>query len=414
MTTPHLKKSISRSPSRLALLLIPLVFACLALSSTARAVTPTPDGGYFGANTAEGGAGALFSLTTGTNNTALGSQALFSLTTAKQNTATGAQALRENNGDANTADGFQALPTNTTGAGNTATGWRALFKNTGGRINTATGFAALYLNTDGTENTAIGFTALVANTTGSQNTAMGGGALDSNTTGNGNTATGDEALSSNTTGGDNTAIGFNALSFNMTGSHNTALGFGAGGFVATANNVICIGASGDDVSNTCFIGNIRDKQTEHDDAIPVVVDSRNQLGTTSSSKRFKTEIKPMDSASESVLALRPVTFHYKGANARRQQFGLIAEEVAKIDPDLVVRDKNGDIYTVRYEAVNAMLLNEFLKEHQTVQELKSAAAKQGAVIASQQKQIEALSAGLQKVSAQLEASKPAPQVVNNP
>jgi len=380
--------------------LIALVLACPGLLPWARAVSPTPDGLYPGANVAEGGAGALFSLTTGTNNTALGSQALFSLTTAKQNTATGAQALRESNGDANTADGFQALTKNTTGVGNTATGWRALFKNTEGRINTANGFGALLLNTEGTENTANGFTALASNTTGNQNTAVGGGALDSNTTGNGNTATGDEALDSNTTGGQNTAIGSNALSFNTTGSHNTALGFGAGGFVDTADNVICIGASGADVSNTCFIGNIRDVQTQEDDAIPVVVDFRNQLGTASSSKRFKTEIKPMDSASASVLALRPVTFHYKGANARRQQFGLIAEEVAKIDPDLVVRDKNGDIYTVRYDAVNAMLLNEFLKEHRAVQELK--------------KEVAALTAGLQKVNAQLEASKPAPQMVNNP
>jgi uncharacterized coiled-coil protein SlyX len=140
-----------------------------------------------------------------------------------------------------------------------------------------------------------------------------------------------------------------------------------------------------------------------------------KLGVTMSSARFKEAIKPMDKASEGILALKPVTFRYKQEidPAHSPQFGLVAEEVAKINPDLVTRDAKGELYTVRYDAVNAMLLNEFLKEHQTVQELKSAAAKQGAVIANQQKQIEALSAGLQKVSAQVEMSRPAPQTVAN-
>jgi uncharacterized coiled-coil protein SlyX len=122
----------------------------------------------------------------------------------------------------------------------------------------------------------------------------------------------------------------------------------------------------------------------------------------------------MDSASESILALKPVTFHYKSDRTNRPEFGLIAEEVAAVNPDLVVRDADGEIYTVRYDAVNAMLLNEFLKEHRAVQELKSVVAKREAAAAQQAKQIEALTAGLQKVNAQLEASKPAPQVVNNP
>jgi hypothetical protein len=161
------------------------------------------------------------------------------------------------------------------------------------------------------------------------------------------------------------------------------------------------------VNNSCFIGNIRDIQTQNADGIAVLVDSAGQLGTVSSSRRFKKEIEPMDKTSEAVLALKPVTFHYKTDTKGIPQFGLVAEEVAEVNPDLVVRDKNGEIYSVRYDAVNAMLLNEFLKEHRKNEE-------QGAMIAQQQKQIEALTAGLQKVSAQLEASKPAPQVVNNP
>jgi uncharacterized coiled-coil protein SlyX len=157
--------------------------------------------------------------------------------------------------------------------------------------------------------------------------------------------------------------------------------------------------------------------------VGVIIDTEGHLGTMTSSERFKDEIKPMDKASEAILALRPVTFHYKHELDPEgiPQFGLVAEEVAKINPDLVARDEQGKPYTVRYEAVNAMLLNEFLKEHRTVQEqeatiaqLKSAVARQEATTAHQQKQIEALTATVQKVSAQLEVSKPAPQVVKNP
>ena len=139
----------------------------------------------------------------------------------------------------------------------------------------------------------------------------------------------------------------------------------------------------------------------------VVVDAKGQLGTATSSARFKNDIKPMDKASESILTLKPVTFRYKSDSKGAPQFGLIAEEVAKVNPDLVVRDRKGEIYSVRYEAVNAMLLNEFLKEHRKNEEQEATIARLG-------KQIEALTAGLQKVSAQLEASKPAPQMVNNP
>ena len=184
--------------------------------------------------------------------------------------------------------------------------------------------------------------------------------------------------------------------------------------VSTAKNVIAIGTAGANLSNSCFIGHIRGVTTSANDAIPVVIASNGQLGTQSSSRRFKKEIRPMDKASEAILALKPVTFHYKTDNTNRPEFGLLAEDVAEANPDLVVRDTNGEIYTVRYEAVNAMLLNEFLKEHRKNEEQGRDIQEQKATIALQQKQIEALTAGLQKVSAQLEASKPAPQVVNNP
>jgi trimeric autotransporter adhesin len=202
------------------------------------------------------------------------------------------------------------------------------------------------------------------------------------------------------------------------------LGNEAGYNVSTASNVICIGAPGDDVSDSCFIGNIFGQASAS--GIAVLINGNGRLGTTTSSKRFKEEIKSMDKASETLFALRPVTFHYTREidPVGKSQFGLVAEDVEKVNPDLVVRDKEGKPYSVRYDQVNAMLLNEFLKEHRTVQALTSTVAKQEAIIAKQQKdfqataahqqkQIESLTAGLQKVSAQLELSKAAPQTVLN-
>ena len=303
----------------------------------------------------------------------------------------------------NTFAGDNALISNTTGAGNSAFGWQSLSTNTIGNFNTGVGGGALSVN-DADSNTAVGAAALLLNTSGTQNTAVGTDAMALNDSGSFNTANGAFALFNNTEGSDNTATGDNALLNNTTGSDNIALGSSAGSAVIDASNVIAIGSDGGNVSDSCFIGNIRDVQTQNADAIAVVVDSAGQLGTISSSQRFKTAIRPMSKASEALLALKPVTFHYKTDKTDTPQFGLIAEEVAKVNPDLVVRDKNGEIHTVRYEAVNAMLLNEFLKEHRVVQE-------QGATIERQQKQIEALTAGLQKVNAQLEVSKPAPQMV---
>jgi Chaperone of endosialidase len=439
---------------------------CFVLSATVLGVDPPPDGGYPNNNTAEG-QDALFSLSTGLDNTAIGFQALFNNTFGSANTAIGSSVLRNNRtGSNNTATGRLALFHNTTGGLNTATGDSALFFNTTGTNNTATGNFALSLNTTGENNTATGGTALGCNTggdnntangelalannrIGSNNTASGGTALFFNTTGNNNTATGvgalfgcaggecgpsagnnntatgASALLGNVTGNGNTANGVRALSNNTTGSRNIALGVDAGLNLTTGDNNIDIGNQGiagesghirmgTALHTATFIAGIRGVTVAN--GVPVVVSPQGQLGTTTSSVGWKEAIKPMDKASEAILALKPVTFRYKKEidADRTRQFGLVAEDVEKVNPDLVVRDAEGQVYTVRYEAVNAMLLNEFLKEHRIVQELKSIAARQEATIARQQKQIEALTAGLQKVSAQIEASKMAPQMVNNP
>jgi hypothetical protein len=421
MTTTDLTKSIDRSPLRLGFLLTTLVFALasFAFSPTARAVSPPPDGGYAGHNTAEGD-DALLNLTTGEANTAIGFDALYGNVTGNSNTAVGHDALSGNfTGSANTAAGANALIFND-GSFNTAVGASALFSNDVGDENTAVGGSALADNTSGIANTAIGDTALLANTTGSNNTATGSEALGNNN-GSDNTATGFEALVSNNTGSDNTAIGAEALS-NTTGSSNIAIGESAGINLTTGSNNIYIanrGGVGD--SNTIRIG----KNGVHTrtfiqgisgatvaGGVGVIVGTNGKLGTIASSERFKDAVKPMDKASEAILAFKPVTFRYKKELDPEgiPQFGLVAEEVEKVNPDLVARDEQGKPYTVRYEAVNAMLLNEFLKEHRKVEQLtKDFESK----LAEQQKQIEALTAGLQKVSAQLEASKPASQVVNN-
>jgi hypothetical protein len=387
---------------------------CIGLLPKAQAVVPPPDGGYPGANTAEGGSGALFSLTAGTNNTALGAQALFSLTTGNQNTATGSQALKNNTANSNTADGFQTLVNNTTGMDNTAIGWRALFKNTTGPRNTAIGYGALYRNGVTGDNTAVGFQAQYLSD-GLNNTSIGFQALYHSGNDN-NTAVGSFALFNNNAGSDNIALGLGAGGNITDGSENIDIG-NAG--VAGDANTIRIGTSGTHMAT--FIAGIGSTLPN---GVPVVEDlSTGQLGIgATSSARFKAEIKPMDKASEALLALKPVTFRYKQEIDPKgiPQFGLVAEEVEKVNPDLVTRDTKGDVYTVRYEAVNAMLLNEFLKDHRQVQaqqttiaQLKSMVEKQEAAKAQQQEQIEALTAGLQKLSAQLEASKSATQLVNN-
>ncbi len=354
------------------------VLIYFALAPLARAVVPPPDGGYPRGNTAEG-TNALLSLTTGFYNTAVGLNSLSSTTTGDSNTAIGSAALR-----------FNAA------SNNTAVGHDALLRNRFGHYNTAVGDSSLYGNTVGEENTAVGWEAMYDNTTGISNTAVGG-----------------SALLRNTEGVFNTAIGANALYSNTTGFNNTALGHFAGLNVSTAHDVICIGdrETGADVSNTCFIASIRGVTTINNNAMPVYIDSAGQLGTASSSRRFKRDIKPIGNASEALLALKPVSFAYKAHKDNTPQFGLLAEDVAEVNPDLVIYDTDGKPFAVRYEMVNAMLLNEFLKEHKAFVEQQRKLEQQGATIARQQKQIEALTAGLQKVSAQLELSKAAPQMV---
>jgi hypothetical protein len=383
------KEKTDMNPRNLIPILI--LIACLGLSPRAQAVRPAPDGGYPGGNTAEA-QNALFSLTAGTYNTALGLFSLRSNTTGNFNTATGAGALLSNTADQNTAIGAGALLSNTIGIRNTANGAFTLFSNTTGIENMANGYQALFSNTSGSENTA--------------NVAF---ALFHNTTGNNNIAVGSTAGFNLTTGDFNIDIGNNGV----------------------AGEAFTIRIGDVESQTRAFIAGIF--------AVPVtgtgvVVDSDGQLGVAASSQRFKDEIKPMDKASEAILALKPVTFRYKHEidPKRIPQFGLVAEEVEKVNPDLVTCDARGEPYTVRYDAVNAMLLNEFIKQHRKVQQqeatiadLRLAIAEQRkdfeTTTAQQQKQLQILTASLkeqaaqlEKVSARVEVNKRAPQtVVNN-
>jgi hypothetical protein len=412
--TPPITNSSNRPPLRYGLFLIPLVLVCFGLSPAPNAfgVNPPPDGGYPGNNTAEGD-DALFSLTTGTENTALGFGALYSNTTGDSNTATGSLALLSNTtGVRNTANGFVALANNTTGGRNTATGRGALANNTTGSFNTADGHNALFSNSTGIQNTATGSFALIFSTTGNDNTAIGYFALWNNTTGNSNTASGFNALRENTTGNSNIGLGNFAGSNLTTGDNNIDIG-NVG--VAGEANTIRIGTLG--TQTATFIAGI--SGTALGAGVAVRVNANGQLGTVGSSARFKQNIKPMDKASEAILALKPVTFHYKKEFDPEgiPEFGLVAEEVAKVNPALVARDAKGEVYTVRYDAVNAMLLNEFLKEHRKVEELEKGMELLTARLEGQAAQIQKVSAQLAAASPSrggLEASKPAPQVVNNP
>jgi hypothetical protein len=411
-TIPHL---VSRLLLRRGLLLIPLVFTCLALSPALLAVSPPPVGGYPGFNTATGDF-ALFSNdnTQGQFNTAIGFNALRNNTTGDHNTAFGLNTLLFNtSGTGNMGIGGGCLRNNLVGNNNTAIGFQAMSANTASD-NSAIGYQALFKNTTGNSNNAFGFQALFANTTGFFNNAHGTLALDSNTTGIFNNGFGDSALGNNVTGNNNTAIG-DAAGLNVTGSGNVCIGAGVGG-VAGENNITRIRN----------IGN-----TPQASGIFVTVDGvgGSKLGyqMLASSRRFKEDINPMDKASEALFALKPVNFRYKEEfdPDRSQRFGLIAEEVQRVNPDLVTHDGEGKVNTVRYEAVNAMLLNEFLKEHRRVEGLEVTMAQQKkdfeAAIAQQEKEIKSLTASLkeqaaqiQKVSARLDVSKPAPKVAANP
>jgi hypothetical protein len=344
-----------------ALLLIALVLLCFALLPRAQAVVPPPDGGYPGFNTAEG-QNVLFSLTTG--------------------------------------------------AANTAVGWFALFSNTEGSFNTATGAGALLFNT-ADENTAFGVAALLFNTTGAQNAAIGTAALLHNTTGNANTAVGVNAGTNIIDADDNVVIGNAAGGNIVAGNDNIYIGHNTGVGLPDGSSTIRIGDPAafpihGDVSS-CYIQGIYNELPGFPGpSLTVGVTQDGKLHSPVSSRRFKHDIKPMDKASEVILALKPVTFHYKSDPANTPFFGLIAEEVAEVSPDLVVPDKKGKPRSVRYEQIDAMLLNEFLKEHRKVEDLEGAVASLAATVKEQAAQI-------QKVSAQLEVSNPRTRVVlNNP
>jgi hypothetical protein len=290
-----------------------------------------------------------------------------------------------------------------------------------GNDNTASGNGALNPATTGTDNTAMGFDALTNNTMGSANSAHGSSALLSNTIGAFNTATGYIALYSNTTGSSNTANGVQALFNNTTGTNNIALGRLAGS-LTTGNSNIDIGNAGvaaeantirigdPAVQTATFIAGISGVTVAG--GVPVIIDASGQLGTVVSSQRFKDAIKPMDKASEAILSLKPVTFRYKHELDPKgiPQFGLVAEEVEKVNPDLVVRDAEGKVYSVRYEAVNAMLLNEFLKEHRKVEELEAKLARQQKDFTARLKEQDSK---IQSVSDRVELNKPAPRTVDN-
>ena len=403
MTTPRLTESIGWSSLRHGLFFITLMLACSGLlpAPKAFAVSPAPDGGYPGNNTAEGRS-ALFSLTSGISNTAVGFAALSLNTTGNYNTANGANAVRHNR----------------SGVQNTGTGYHALAGTSSGSYNTANGDNTLYGN--GSNNTVIGYGAL--NGSNSESTAVGV-----------------SALAYNQRGGEDTAVGFAALGNGGINSNNIALGYQAGFYVQYFQDynieIGNLGSGSDygtirigDVQTRIFIAGINGIPVVGD---IVVVGADGRLGTVTSSARFKKEIKPIEKASEAILALKPVSFQYKSDPTGTRRFGLIAEEVAKVNPDLVVRDCKGEIYSVRYEAVNAMLLNEFLEQHRTfleeqrkVQEQEAAITQLKSTVAQQQKDfqttIEQLTkraheqaSQIQKVSAQVEANMQVSQLISS-
>ncbi len=328
-----------------------------------------------GGNTA-GGTDALFSEADPApgNNTAFGSHALYSNVAGLLNTAVGAFALNsntglpngngegnvaigygvlyQNNGNLNTATGTEAMYSNTSGGGNTASGYQVLYFNTGGNQNTASGYQALHFNTLGSGNTANGYNALYSNIMGMGNAAIGYQALYSNT-GNENTASGVNTLYGNTTGGNNIGLGFNAGMNLTTGSNNIDIG-DAG--VAGESNTIRIGTNG--MQSRAFIAGVSGKNVK---GAEVVISSTGQLGVVKSSARYKRDIRDMGDASSKLMKLRPVTFRYREDSTGTIQYGLVAEEVARLYPELVIYGEDGKVETIRYSELTGMLLNELQK-----------------------------------------------------
>jgi hypothetical protein len=373
-TTLPLRNSMNRRSYPLALFLILLALACFALSPQARAVCQE---------------GCL----------------------TNQNTVVGDAALFNNTGTQNTAIGFNTLHGNTAGSFNTSIGSESLFSNTEGSSNTATGFQALYLNNGG-GNVATGIFAMYNNTTGGDNCAFGARALNNNITGSNNTAVGPLALVNNTSGSNNIALGNFAGSHIKTGDGNIEIGNSGS---AADSHTIRIGANG--AQTNTYIAAISGVTVST--GVGVIIDANGHLGTVTSSARYKENIKAMNEASEAILALKPVTFHYRKEldPDAIPQFGLVAEEVEKVNPDLVARDEEGKPYSVRYEAVNAMLLNEFLKEHRKVQEQEATITELKkdfrATVAQLTTRLDEQASQIQKVSTQLELNKRAPETVSN-
>jgi hypothetical protein len=345
---------------------------------------------------------------------AVGWQALESNTLASANTAVGYQALQSfTTGPVGfeqiglcTAVGFQVLANATGGFANSGFGYQALMNNTDGTRNTAIGSQALFSNDTGSSNTAIGDSALSVNNSDS-NTAVGSDALENNTMGGTNTGIGHDALFFNDLGESNTAIGSGALLGNTSGSHNVALGVLAGSNATTGDNNIYIGSDAGGVAGEAhhtYISNINATVVS---GSTVTVDGTGLLGHAASSRRYKEDIKPMQNASETLYRLKPVTYRYKKAIDPSQSpaFGLIAEEVADVNPSLVGRNPKGEPESVRYEQINAMLLNEFLKEHRKVQDLERGMAALTAQVKEQ-------AAELQKVTTQLRVSRPTTDLVS--
>jgi hypothetical protein len=450
------------------LFVIALGLSNLAFLAQVKAVDPSDtfyglqagNGGTTGIEDSAFGHAALYSVTTGSFNTASGSGALEYNTDGAANTASGTLALNNNtSGGYNTANGVSALRLNIDAGYNTASGAGALEYNTIGGYNTADGAFALQLNHTGASNTASGYYALLGNITGSYNTASGVEALRNNNDGGYNTASGAKALYSNTggfntgtgayalysnIGGSNTATGVGALFSNSSGANNAALGFLAGFNLTTGSGNVCIGQGVSGVAGESNTTRIRNVYTTVANGRAVYVNADNKIGTLSSSRRFKQDIQPMDKSSETLFALKPVTFRYKKETDPSQalSFGLIAEEVAQVSPELITRDEEGKPQTVRYEAVNAMLLNEFLKEHSKVEqqarevqedkamiaELKSTIAQQQnefqSTIAQQKNEFQATIAALserikeqdgkiQRVSARIDLNRATPQLTAN-
>jgi hypothetical protein len=345
--------------------------------------------------------GALFLHNTGINNTALGLGALQANSAGGNNTAVGSQALAvSTNGDFNTAVGQSTLASNTVGDHNVAVGSTALENNTGGGFNVAVGSAALAANGNGSSNVAVGSYVLGSNISGGSNVGVGANALYANTGGNTNTAVGNNALTSNTTGTNNTVVGNNALDNNTTGTNNTAVGNCAGCNATAPSNSVFIsnaGISGDtnlirigSPQTKAFIAGIRGVTTGANNAVAVLIDSSGQLGTVSSSRRYKDDIKPMPDMTAALMKLRPVTFRYKkpfADGSKPLQYGLIAEEVAQALPYLAVFNDKGQPETVKYHELPAFLLEAYQRDHK--------------VIAAQAEEIAALRQRVDMLAAQL-------------